>query len=83
MRLKELWAEWLYLGGRRTWNRLSTAIWNTYFGTWITTADTHLGSNEIWCQHLRWAWKKPSITSCPNYDPDMPVIHGHERKIVR
>lgn len=68
MRLKELWDEWLDLGGRRDANRLATAIWNTYFDTWIATGDWHFGSDGIWCRHLRWAWEKPSITSCDRYD---------------
>ena len=85
MRLKALWDEWVLLGGRRTWNRLTSAIWNTYFDTWIATGDWHLAHddsdsddyNHIWCKHLRWAWERPSITSCDRYDP-LAELYDHK-----
>ena len=76
MRLRALWDEWNLIGGRASWSRLTTVIWNTYFDTWIATGDWHLAHDDsddhhdhIWCKHLRWAWQRPAITSCDRYDP--------------
>lgn len=72
MRLVALWNEWRYLGGKFSANRVTTAIWNTYFDTWIASGDWHLvvdDEGELWCRHLRWAWQRSKIPTCPHRIP--------------